>query len=149
MRQEVNPVPRIHIIAAALAGFLVAAVPGRAHHAFTAEFDATKPVKLRGTVNKVEWVNPHAWIHVDVKGQDGSIVKWMIEAAAPNALFRRGWTKDSLPVGTEIVVDGYQARDGTNKANGSVITYSDGKRLFVGSSGTGAPEVQEKLPGNP
>lgn len=136
--------PRTLSMVAALVGLLFAAVPAWAHHAFVSEFDGTKPVKLRGTVAKMEWINPHAWLHLDVKAQDGTVVKWMIEAAAPNALFRRGWTKNSLPVGTEILVEGFQARDGTNKANGSVITYTDGRRLFVGSSGTGAPEVQQK-----
>jgi hypothetical protein len=140
--------PRTHLLIAALFASLFAAIPGWAHHAFTAEFDAARPVKLQGTVAKVEWVNPHAWIHLDVKSQEGTVVKWMIEAAAPNALFRRGWTKNSLPVGTAILVEGFQARDGTNKANGSVITYADGRRLFVGSSGTGAPEVQDKAPDN-
>ena len=113
---------------------LVAAVPAWAHHAFAAEFDADKPVKFTGSVTKMEWVNPHAWIHIDVKGADGKVTEWMIEAAAPNALLRRGWTKNSLLRGTEIVVDGFQAKDGANRANGSVITFTDGKKLFVGSS---------------
>ena len=102
-------------------GLLLAAVPVWAHHAFAAEFDANKPVKFRGTVTKMEWINPHAWIHIDVKGDDGKVTPWMVEAAAPNALLRRGWNKNSLPPGTEILVEGYQAKDGQNRANGSVI----------------------------
>ena len=120
-------------------GLCLSAVPVWAHHAFDAEFDSKKPVKFRGTVTKMEWINPHAWIHIDVKGDDGKVVNWMIEAAAPNALLRRGWTKNSLLAGTEILVEGFQAKNGTNRANGSVITFTDGKKLFVGSSGDGAP----------
>jgi hypothetical protein len=115
-------------------GLMVAAVPAWAHHAFAAEFDSSKPVKFRGTVTKMEWINPHAWIHIDVKGDDGKVTPWMVEAAAPNALLRRGWNKNSLPAGTEILVEGYQAKDGANRANGSIITFADGKKLFVGSS---------------
>jgi hypothetical protein len=116
------------------AGLLLAAVPAWAHHAFAAEFDANKPVKFRGTVTKMEWINPHAWIHIDIKGDDGKVSNWMIEAAAPNALLRRGWTKNSLLPGTEILVEGFQAKDGANRANGSIITFTDGRKLFVGSS---------------
>ncbi len=120
-------------------GLLLAAIPLLAHHAFTAEFDAKKPVKLRGTVAKVELINPHSWIHIDVKNPDGSMTRWMIEGGTPNTLLRRGFTKNSLPAGTEILVDGYQAKDGTNRANGRDLTFPDGKKIFLGSSGPEGP----------
>jgi hypothetical protein len=123
---------------------LLNAAPVLAHHAFAAEFDAKKPVQLKGTVTRMEWINPHAWIHVDVKGSDGAVVNWMVEAGTPNTLFRRGFTKDSLQPGTEIFVDGYQAKDGSNRANGRDITFPDGRKLFLGSSGTGAPYDEKK-----
>jgi hypothetical protein len=117
-----------------LAGLLTVATPTWAHHAFAAEFDAQKPVKLKGTVAKVEFINPHSWIHIDVKDTDGKVTRWMVEGGSPNALFRRGVTKDALPQGTEISVDGYQAKDGSNRANGRDITFADGRKLFVGGS---------------
>ena len=120
------------------AGLLMAVAPAWAHHAFAAEFDATRPLKLQGTVSKWELVNPHSWIHLDVKGADGKVVKWMVEGGSPNALFRLGFTKDSLPVGTEIVVEGYQAKDGANRAVGASLTFTNGKRLFLGGSAPGA-----------
>jgi len=119
---------------------LAGALPALAHHAFGGEFDANKPVLLKGAIVKVEWVNPHTWIHMEVKRPDGTREAWMIEGGSPNSLLRLGVTRNSLPVGTEIVVDGYQARDHTLKrANGRNITYPDGRKLFFGSSGTGAP----------
>ncbi len=116
------------------------AVPVIAHHSFAAEFDAKRPVKLRGTVTKMEWINPHSWVHIDVKTADGKVEKWMVEGGAPNALLRRGWNRKSLLPGTEILVEGFQAKDGAMRANGRDITFPDGKKLFVGSSGTGAPD---------
>ena len=128
------------VVAGAAFVVTAAAVPVIAHHSFAAEFDAKKPVKLRGTVTKMEWINPHSWIHIDVKAADGKVEKWMVEGGAPNALLRRGWNKNSLLPGTEILVEGFQAKDGANRANGRDITFADGKKLFVGSSGTGAPD---------
>jgi hypothetical protein len=122
------------------AALVIAAVPAAAHHAFGGEFDANRPVLLKGPIVKVEWVNPHTWIHMEVKKPDGTSEVWMIEGGSPNSLLRLGITKNSLPIGTEIVVDGYQARDHSLKrANGRNITYPDGRKLFFGSSGTGAP----------
>ena len=124
------------IIGLVMVGLLaMAAAPVVAHHAFSAEFDADRARQLAGKVTKVEWINPHAWIHIETA--EG--VHWMIEGGTPNTLFRRGFTKDSLQIGAEIVVDGYQAKDGTDKANGRDLTFKDGSKLFMGSSGTGAP----------
>ena len=110
-----------------------------AHHAFAAEFDANKPVTFKGTITKMEWVNPHTWLHVDVKSPDGTVQNWAIEAGTPNVLFRRGFKKESLLPGTEIAIDGYQSKDGSHRANGRDLTFVDGRKLFLGSSGTGAP----------
>jgi len=129
---------RLAFIMAAF-GLLLAGVPALAHHAFTAEFDSKKPIKLQGTVAKVELINPHSWIHIDVKNNDGTSTRWMIEGGTPNTLLRRGFTKNSLPVGTLINVDGYQAKDGSNRANGRDLTFPDGKKIFLGSSGPEGP----------
>ena len=122
------------LMGAAIVSLFGAAVPGWAHHSFAAEFDINKPVKLEGTVTSMEWINPHSWIHLDVKGPDGKMVSWMVEGGSPNILLRRGFTKKSLEPGTVIIVDGYQAKTGENRANGANITFSDGKRLFLGGS---------------
>lgn len=120
-------------------GVLLAARPVVAHHAFSAEFDADRPVQLHGTVTRTEWINPHSWIHIDVKDDNGNVKSWAIECGAPNALIRRGLNKNSIPAGTELVVDGYGAKDGSNTANARDVTLPDGSQFYVGSSGTGAP----------
>jgi hypothetical protein len=122
------------LILGAFAGLLLVGGTVRAHHAFAAEFDLKRPVTLHGRVTKMEWVNPHAWIHIDVTGPDGKVTSWMVEGGSPNILVRRGFTKNSLENGTEIVVEGYQAKNGENRANGANITFKDGKRLFLGGS---------------
>ena len=126
--------------AAVLVLTIFAGAPAWAHHAFAAEFDSKKPVKIRGTVTKMEWINPHAWIHVDVKKPDGTVDEWMIEAGTPNTLLRRGFTRDSLKVGTEIVVDGYQSKDGSLRANGRDLTLPNGQTLFIGTASPDAPD---------
>ncbi|MDQ1470712.1 MAG: hypothetical protein QOJ99_2192 [Bryobacterales bacterium] len=131
-------------VAVVTGGLLLAAVPAWAHHAFAAEFDSKKPVHLTGLVSKVELINPHAWIHIEVTGPDGKVISWMVEAGSPNVLLRRGFTKASVASGTQVVVEGYQAKDGSNRANGRDITLPDGKKLFLGSSGTGAPYESNK-----
>lgn len=126
-------------IAAASLVVLAASAPLVAHHSFAAEFDGSKPVTLKGTVTKMDWINPHAWLHMDVKGPDGKTVSWMVEGGAPNSLLRRGWNKSSVPPGTPVTVQGFRARDGSNRANGREVTLPDGKKLFIGSPGPGAP----------
>ncbi len=130
---------KLAVLFASLGLLLAAAVPAPAHHAFGAEFDANRPVLLKGKVTKMEWVNPHAWIHLEVVKPNGTTEAWMVEGGTPNTLLRRGFTKNSLLPGTEIIVDGYQSKDRSNRANGRDVTLPDGRKLFLGSSGTGAP----------
>ncbi len=122
-----------------LAAALAVSVPLWAHHAFQAEFDDKKPVSLVGKVTKMEWINPHAWIHIDVADADGKVTSWMVECGSPNIMLRRGFTKESLEFGSEIVVEGYRAKNGSNRANGSSVTFKDGRRLFVGGSNPDIP----------
>ena len=130
---------RLAVILGAVGLVAAGIAPLSAHHSFTAEFDATKPVLFKGTVTKMEWINPHVWIHMNVTQANGKTEEWMVEGGAPTVLFRRGFSKNSLAAGTQIVVDGYRAKDGTNKMNAREITFADGKKLFAGSEGTGAP----------
>lgn len=140
MRKQIRVSFKIGVTILALAGLVMAAyVPAIAHHAFSAEFDPNRPVVLRGPVVRVEWVNPHTWIHVEVTNEDGSKTVWMVEGGTPNTLLRRGLSRASIPIGTMIVVDGYQSKDRSARANGRDITFEDGRKFFLGSSGTGAP----------
>ena len=140
MRNQTRVMVKFGVATVALVGLvMVVGVPVGAHHAFGAEFDPNRPVVLRGPVVKVEWVNPHTWIHVEVTGEDGAKQVWMVEGGTPNTLLRRGLSRDSIPVGSMIVVDGYQSKDRTARANGRDVTFEDGRKFFMGSSGTGAP----------
>jgi hypothetical protein len=132
--------------AIALVAGVLGTMPVWAHHSFAAEFDRNKVVNLEGTIIKMEWVNPHAWIHIAAKNPDGTVTNWMIEANTPNGLLRRGFTKQSLVEGTEVVVRGYQAKSGDNKANGSSMTFKDGKKLFLGSSSGDEEDATGKAP---
>ena len=130
---------------ATVAATTLLGVPLRAHHAFTAEFDANNPVTLKGAVTKVEWINPHSWLYLDMKdATTGKVESWKVEMGAPNQLMRRGWNMNSLPVGTEVVVEGYRAKNGMQLANGGSVTLADGRKLMVGSAGTGAPYDEKK-----
>jgi uncharacterized protein DUF6152 len=120
-------------------GLLLTTASALAHHAFSSEFDVEKPLRLQGTVTVMEWVNPHSWIHIEVKGPDGA-VEWMVEGGSPNQLLRLGFTKNALAPGMEIVVNGFQAKDGTHKAVGRDLTFADGRKLFLSENAAGTPK---------
>jgi uncharacterized protein DUF6152 len=135
----------VAVVAGLALGLLVSVASLSAHHAFAAEFDANKPLQMKGTVTKMEWLNPHVWLHMDVKMPNGEVENWAFEAGTPSVLFRRGFTRKSLLPGTVVIIDGYRAKDGSRRANGRDLTFEDGKKLFMGSSGTGAPyELNQK-----
>jgi uncharacterized protein DUF6152 len=136
---ESNLMRTITVAVLATSLIMAGSISAFAHHAFAAEFDGNKKLTLKGTTAKMEWINPHAWLHIDVKEADGSLTRWMVELGPPNSLIKRGWTKQSVPAGMEVVVVGYQAKDGAKRLNGRDVTLSNGKQLFAGSSGNGAP----------
>jgi DNA/RNA endonuclease YhcR with UshA esterase domain len=132
--------PRVGTLLASGLLLVVTTRPPAAHHSFAAEFDVDQPVTLHGTITRMEWINPHSWLHVDVKNDDGTTTPWMIEGGTPNTLLRRGFTREAVKAGTEITIEGYRAKNGANRANGRDLVLPDGSRLFMGSPGTGAPE---------
>ena len=146
--EEIQPMQKNTILLMVGIGLLVAGSAKllMAHHSFAAEFDAKSPVKVEGTVTRMQWSNPHAWIYLDAKSADGKVEQWAVEVGSPTVLFRRGFKRDSLPPGSKIVVEGYRAKDGSRRANGRDITFADGRKLFVGATGTGAP--YELTPGS-
>ena len=131
------------VVAVGLTSFLMGR-PVVAHHAFAAEYDGTKPVTIKGTITKMEWTNPHSWLHVDVKAPDGTVVAWLVEFGAPNALYRRGWKRTDLPFGAEVTINGYLSKTSATTVNAGSVIMPDGRRLFAGSSGTGSPEDKDK-----
>ena len=139
----------VAVVAGLALGLLVSVASLSAHHAFAAEFDANKPLQMKGTVTKMEWLNPHVWLHMDVKMPNGEVENWAFEAGTPSVLFRRGFTRKSLLPGTVVIIDGYRAKDGSRRANGRDLTFEDGKKLFMGSSGTGAPYELNQKPTSP
>jgi hypothetical protein len=134
----------VSMVGIGTAALALIAAPAWGHHAFAAEFDAKSPVHLEGTLTKVELINPHSWIHLTVTTPDGKETNWMVEAGSPNVLLRRGFNKNTIPVGTKVVVDGYRSKDGSDRANGRDVTLPNGQKLFLGSSGTGAPYDEKK-----
>lgn len=126
-------------IAVVTAGFIICAAPTRAHHSFAAEFDSSQPITLTGTLTKMEWINPHGWIYIDVSGPDGTVANWAVEAGPPNALLRRGLRRTDFPIGVKVIVKGFRAKNGSPTASGETVTFEDGRNFFLGASDNAAP----------